>query len=29
MSRFPEEATMATTLSTSTIDPVLDFIEAD
>jgi acetylornithine deacetylase/succinyl-diaminopimelate desuccinylase-like protein len=27
MSRFPEEATMATTLSTWTIDPVLDFIE--
>jgi acetylornithine deacetylase/succinyl-diaminopimelate desuccinylase-like protein len=27
MSRFPEEATMATTLSTSTIDPVLDVFE--
>jgi acetylornithine deacetylase/succinyl-diaminopimelate desuccinylase-like protein len=27
MSRFPEEATTATTLSTWTIDPVLDFIE--
>jgi hypothetical protein len=27
MSRFPEEADMATALSTWTIDPVLDFIE--